>query len=358
MTDVIHKGIFTNRFSNPDLTPCWQVKKCGATSCPSYGNHENLRCWEVAGVLCCGKTQGNSTRKHGDCSVCEVYRHARTNPIVDLGETFNTMLAVLDDRQSELKETNQALEVAVGQASQMAVQAENANRAKSEFLANMSHEIRTPMTAILGFADILLEDLKEPEAVEAARTIQRNGKHLLHLINDILDLFEDRGRQDGGGTDGMVAPPDCRGSALADARPRQPPRGLRFATSTKDRCRTRSERTRRLRQILVNLVGNAIKFTDRGGVRIVTRLLSGQGEEPKVRFDVVDTGPGIRASEIEKAISAVHASRWFAQSQARGHRPGAGHQSSIGPRIGRRRNHPEPIRQGKHVYRDRGDRNP
>ena len=188
MSDVIHKRILTNRFENSSLSPCWELKKCENTACPSYQNHRNLRCWEGAGTRCRGKAQGRFEQKLSDCCVCEVYRTARANPVMDLGETFNSMIAILNDRQEQLKESNQQLEAAIEQANEMAVQAKWANHAKSEFLANMSHEIRTPMTAILGFTDILLDDLKETEAIAAAQTIKRNGEQLLRLINDILDI--------------------------------------------------------------------------------------------------------------------------------------------------------------------------
>ena len=176
--------------------------------------------------------------------------------------------------------------------------AEAASRAKGQFLANMSHEIRTPMTAILGFTDILLADLKEPELIDAAQTVKRNGEHLLRLINDILDISKiEAGRMN---VENMSWSPrqvvedvvslmhvraDAKGLTL-----RQEYEGPVPETITTDPAR--------LRQILVNLVGNAIKFTDIGGVRIVTRLLQDAGEEPKLSVEVIDTGIGISEASI------------------------------------------------------------
>ncbi|MFI5379106.1 MAG: EAL domain-containing protein [Tepidisphaerales bacterium] len=106
MADVVSKNAFTARFANPTLVPCWEAKNCGRTDCPSYANHENLRCWEVAGTFCGGKVQGKFAQKLGDCTRCEVYQRCRANPVMDLGETFNNMIAVLRDRHEELHYTS------------------------------------------------------------------------------------------------------------------------------------------------------------------------------------------------------------------------------------------------------------
>ena len=189
MSNVIEQGVFTDRFENPSLTPCWEARDCDNAACPSYRNKENLRCWEVGGTLCGGKVQETFVQKLGECSRCKVYRTAPADPVMDLGETFNTMIAILRDRQEQLRQTNQQLRAAIEQANRMAVQADCANQTKSEFLANMSHEIRTPMTSILGYVDLLMdESLSAADGKTFLATVRRNGEHLLQLINDILDL--------------------------------------------------------------------------------------------------------------------------------------------------------------------------
>ena len=174
--------------------------------------------------------------------------------------------------------------------------ADAANISKSEFLANMSHEIRTPMTAILGYASLLVEhgDLEKepPERVEAVTTIQRNGEYLLGIINNILDLSKIEA--------GMmtIECSVCRPCAIVAEvaslmRVRADAKGL---TLNIEYIRTIPETIQsdstRLRQILLNLVGNAIKFTEVGGVSLVTRWVA-HGAESWLQFDVIDTGAGV-----------------------------------------------------------------
>ena len=178
--------------------------------------------------------------------------------------------------------------------------AEAANRAKSEFLANMSHEIRTPMTAILGFVDLLCEEegLGVGRRREYLDTIRRNGEHLLSIINDILDLSKiEAGKL-------RVEHAACSPVRLAQEvvelmGDRAARKGLEFRVEF-DPNLPRAVRTdpTRVRQVLINLVGNAIKFTDQGYVRLAARLEA--GGEPRLVFDVVDTGVGICPEDTEK----------------------------------------------------------
>ncbi len=184
--------------------------------------------------------------------------------------------------------------------------AKAADRAKSEFLANMSHEIRTPMTAILGYADLLLTDEAEhgglPEA-EAAylRTIQRNGVHLLQIINDILDLSKiEAGKLEVEQI--PCSPRQIVAEVMSLLRGRAETKGLEFAAEYVGGFPDKiiSDPTR-LRQILLNLVGNALKFTEQGSVRVHVRYAAGLNGRC-LQFDVIDTGIGMSQEQLGRAF--------------------------------------------------------
>ncbi|MGY8770471.1 MAG: CHASE3 domain-containing protein [Pirellulales bacterium] len=171
--------------------------------------------------------------------------------------------------------------------------ADAANQSKSDFLANMSHEIRTPMTAILGFAENLLDtDLPDSKKLNCVHTIRRNGEYLLSLINDILDLSKvEAGKMTvehaecspcsiiAEVTSLMQVRADSRGLSL----------GIDYVGPIPEMVKTDGIR---LRQVLINLIGNAIKFTNAGSIRLATRFVS-NCDTPYLQFDVTDTGCGI-----------------------------------------------------------------
>ena len=174
--------------------------------------------------------------------------------------------------EQELRDYANSLEAANRTIEEEKKAAEAANRSKSEFLANMSHEIRTPMTAILGFADVLLENSTTDEAIESAQIIKRNGEHLLNVINDILDLVEDRSRKMHHRSPDNCSPGQIAAEVISLMKVRADAKGLPLTLEVQGDFReTIMTDPIRLRQILVNLIGNAIKFTEVGSVRVVMR---------------------------------------------------------------------------------------
>jgi signal transduction histidine kinase/predicted hydrocarbon binding protein/ActR/RegA family two-component response regulator len=176
--------------------------------------------------------------------------------------------------------------------------AEAASRAKSSFLANMSHEIRTPMTAILGFTDILMGNPSRRELNDAAGIIKRNGESLLAIINDILSLSKiETGKFEIQRV--VCSPGQIASEVLSTMKIGAEAKGLsislEYAGNVPESVKTDPTS---LRQILVNLIGNAIKFTEKGGVRIVVRSGIGAADKPKLYFDIIDTGIGLSEEQI------------------------------------------------------------
>ena len=245
-------------------------------------------------------------------------RSASRDELGTLVDGFNDMLAQIQRRDAELATYNARLETDVAarthdlslanvelqnlvqELSDAKERAEAVSQAKSQFLANMSHEIRTPMNGILGMADLLLETELQAKQRRFARIIKQSGTSLLRVINDVLDLSKiEAGKLE-------LETLDFDLHALLDdfaatQALRAQDKGLEFicAASPNVPARLRGD-PGRLRQILINLAGNAVKFTHKGEIVVRAVLVSEDVDEAVVRFSVRDTGIGIPEEHLPR----------------------------------------------------------
>ena len=229
-----------------------------------------------------------------DCGMGASYRRLRISgkPVFDAKGRFTGYCGAGSDVTSEYLATRRA--VAAKE------EAEAANRAKSEFLANMSHELRTPLNAIIGFADIMTARLHGPDSpkyTDYAQDIANGGRHLLHLLNDILDLSKIEAEEMSLDRS-LVQPGSLVEETIRMMRPNAEAAGIRLQTDVPDDLPDIDADAQRLRQILLNLVGNAIKFSHAGG----TVTVSARADARTCALDVVDQGIGIPKDQINNVI--------------------------------------------------------
>jgi PAS domain S-box-containing protein len=277
------KAVITNDYAAPN-----PLKKCTPPGHVRLTRHMNVPVFDGGRIVAVAGV-GNKAEDYQDDDARQLMLF------------MDGMWRILCRKRAEeaLEQTNQQLEAAVGQANRMAVQADCANRAKSEFLANMSHEIRTPMTAILGYGDLLASpNLPYQQKRQFLAGIQRNGKALLELISDILDLSRIE-------ADRLTLEKiDCPlrrviDDALSVVQVRAEEKGLSLDVDYHFPLpETIHTDPVRLRQILTNLVGNAVKFTERGAVRMTIRCMQETDRPARIQFAVSDTGIGIPADKI------------------------------------------------------------
>jgi len=231
------------------------------------------------------KGQFHNRRKDGSL----YWEEATISPVFDNSGRIVHFIAVKEDITER-----KALEANLLDALD---RAEAGNRAKSEFLAVMSHELRTPLNGVLGFAELLSESQLDNDQMEKARTIKNCGEHLLQVVNDILD-FSSIERKRLKLENALLSIADLVESSCLPVRNAAADKGLEFRSETKPGVPAQIHGDeRRIRQILINLLGNAVKFTSSGSV--VLRIAPAScGIRPALDFSVEDTGLGIPSETI------------------------------------------------------------
>ncbi|OMG53625.1 hypothetical protein BJN45_09300 [Azonexus hydrophilus] len=243
-----------------------------------------------------------------DAQLDERIATQRSDEIGSLGQSFDRMLDSLQLRDRELANYRESLETMVAQRTaelqQAIADARQASRAKSDFLARMSHEIRTPMNAIVGLSHMLVDSPLATQQREYLEQVVQSSESLLGIINDILDYS----KVEAGSLTLESAPFELATvfrsvAGLFSLKARSKGLRLTFAGCENVPPLLQGDALR-LSQVLINLVGNALKFTDRGGIEVEVRQLDAPGErQVRLEFTVHDSGMGIPREQLDRLFS-------------------------------------------------------
>ncbi|MDO9602255.1 MAG: response regulator, partial [Rhodocyclaceae bacterium] len=239
-----------------------------------------------------------AARERAEAALIE--RQQAESKIRELHEALRQQVTELDLHRHHLEKL---VELRTHELTLAKAQAEAANRAKSAFLANMSHEIRTPMNAILGLAHLLQRDGVTPAQADRLAKIDNAGRHLMSIINDVLDLSKiEAGKLQLENADFHLSAILDHVASIVGQEARD--KGLRIEIDPDGVPLWLSGDVTRLRQALLNFAANAVKFTEHGTIRLSATLLEETGDGLLVRFEVVDSGIGIAPEKLANLFQA------------------------------------------------------
>ncbi|MGH7646740.1 MAG: ATP-binding protein [Gemmatimonadaceae bacterium] len=265
---------------------------------PERSRHERMTLVrpEDGALLPVEVVSGKINNERGEAVAIVSVLHDLTKQ-VENERLYRELKAFSDELEARVRAATSDLEAQNERLKWQSQEVEKANKLKSDFLASMSHELRTPINAIMGHASLTIDQIHGPlndRQRDAVRRIRAAAQDLLTLINDLLDLARiEAGKMPV--TYERVDPRHVIAEVHQQVEPMVQKRGLTFAASVAEDCREIETDRQKFKQILLNLISNAIKFTPRGGITVSVRIEHGD----ELRVDVTDTGIGIKGTDLE-----------------------------------------------------------
>ena len=332
--DEVSRGNLNATLDLGERSKCWEIERCDKTHCPAY-RENSVMCWYIDGTSCKAEPSGKFPEKLEDCRKCGVYNANIGDEIAQLGDSLIHMLRNMralyekissfsKDLELQVAKRTEELEQKTAELEQANIELKKLDELRSTFLANMSHELRTPLNSIIGYTDLVLDrvdgDITE-EQEKSLTKVHKNAKNLLKLINDILDMSRiESGRVELGLR--AVDLQEIIQETISALEPLIQNKELVLETDFNGRLPLAYADPDRVRQVVTNLLDNAIKFTSEGRITIRARP-SDIGTEkyrpPKfVEVCILDTGIGIREEDLSKLFDKFKPLDTSATRQYRG----------------------------------------
>ena len=288
-----HKS-FGTRYQNQNLVKCWEVKRCQSRECPAYGS-TNLRCWQIAGTHCDCEEHGLFAQKLGRCEKCAVFMRACPDKITLMGETFNNMMAMLEQRVKEQEELQRRL----FSSSKLA--------AVGELAAGVAHEINNPLTGILGSAMLLKSiDPANEELQKRLSVIESETMRARDIVRGLLDFA----RQ---GNHMKTAPTSIRQlieNTLFLVRHQTDLSRIQVRTHFAAGIPELAVDANKLKQVFLNIIHNAVQSMSANGELDITAIVStmrGGGKTVEIRFK--DTGCGMDDAAMARIFDPFYTTK-------------------------------------------------